>query len=234
MMTAIRIAVAFACLSIPAVLTATWASSASQRVEAMESEADADAEETAQVATASAANEDYCTGDLQKVLRRVLESCGLLESGTVRGCQPADAETVATMSGSDFNALFRPMKERGGIIMFDKESSELDPMSRELVDEIFADQGGASYFFVVSRASPDGAAEFNRTLSKGRAQAVMDRLNQKFDDPDLDKQVGLLWLGEEFAQLDEEFCDWRRSHDGTCTETDLNRSAFIAWIDCEL
>jgi outer membrane protein OmpA-like peptidoglycan-associated protein len=197
-------------------------------------QAQASAEETAQVATASAANEDYCTGGLQKVLRRVLKSCGLLDSGTVRGCQPADAKTVATMSGSDFNALFRPMKERGGIIMFDQESADLDAQAQSLVDEIFADQRGASYFFVVSRSSPEGATEFNRTLSKGRAQAVMDRLHQKFDDPDLKKEVGLLWLGEEFAQLDKEFCEWRHSRGESCTEKDLNRSAFIAWIDCKL
>jgi len=47
--------------------------------------------------------------------------------------------------------------------------------------------------------------------------------------------VGLLWLGEEFAQLDQEFCQWKRSRaEGACTTADLNRSAFIAWIDCRL
>ena len=38
-------------------------------------------------------------------------------------------------------------------------------------------------------------------------------LRETFDDPDLDREVGLLWLGEEFAQLDSQFCDWRRSGD---------------------
>ena len=196
-------------------------------------EASAD-ETTEAVAVASAAHEEYCDVGLQKVLRRVLQSCGLLKSGAVRGCEPADAKTVATMSGDDFNALFRPMKQRGGIIEFDQESAELDPEAARLVDDIFADQRGASYFFIVSRASPEGSAQFNKELSEERAKAVMSRIQEKFDDPDLKNEVGLLWLGEEYAQLDEEFCSWRRSRDDECSTTDLNRSAFIAWIDCTL
>ena len=40
---------------------------------------------------------------------------------------------------------------------------------------------------------------------------------------------------EEFAQLDvETFCDWPRSRDGACVPPELNRSAFVAWIDCRL
>ena len=45
----------------------------------------------------------------------------------------------------------------------------------------------------------------------------------------------MLWLGEEFAQLDDQFCQWQRSGDpASCSGQDLNRSAFIAWIDCRL
>ncbi|MGM0557606.1 MAG: OmpA family protein [Myxococcota bacterium] len=218
-------------MSLPAALAGTWADQASDRLALMEAAAD---ETTESVAVASAANEEYCSVGLQKVLRRVLQSCGLLESGSVRGCEPADAKTVATMSGNDFNALFRPMKERGGIIQFDQESSELDPEAARLVDDVFADQRGASYFFIVSRASPEGSAQFNKELSEKRAKAVMSRIQEKFDDPDLKNEVGLLWLGEEYAQLDEEFCTWRRSRDDECSPRDLNRSAFIAWIDCTL
>jgi outer membrane protein OmpA-like peptidoglycan-associated protein len=139
------------------------------------------------------------------------------------------------MSGDDFNALFRPMKGRGGIIQFDKAESTLDPNAIQLVDQVFADQRGASYFFVVSRASTDGATEFNRDLSRARAEGVMNHLRQKFNDPNLEKEVGLLWLGEEFAQLNDEFCVWKRSRGGEqCKPEDLNRSAFIAWIDCTL
>ena len=54
------------------------------------------------------------------------------------------------------------------------------------------------------------------------------------DDEDLAKQVGLLWLGEGFAQLGDEFCGWSRSRSGACTEKDINRSAFMAWIDCAI
>lgn len=226
-----RIVVLAFCLAVPTLLAIWWPSEAGQRLVELERE---ESSEPA-VAVASAANEGYCTGDLKRVLRRVLQSCGLLESGTVRGCQPADAKTVATMSGDDFNALFIPMKRRGGIIQFEKAEAELDARAQQLVDEVFADQRGASYFFVVSRSSTDGSTDFNRELSKDRAEAVMSRLRQKFDDPDLDKQVGLLWLGEEFAQLDEEFCTWKRSRpDEECSQKALNRSAFIAWIDCTL
>lgn len=216
-------------LMIPIALITIWVSSAETRL----AEAQAEPPEN-EVAVASAANEGYCSGGLKKVLRRVLQSCGLLDSGTVRGCQPADAKTVATMSGSDFNALFRPMKHRGGIVQFEKGEAVLDVAATEMVDGVFADQKGASYFFVVSRSSPDGSTEFNRKLSKERAEAVMTRLREKFNDPDLDKQVGLLWLGEEFAQLEEEFCTWERSREGKCDQTELNRSAFVAWIDCTL
>lgn len=216
---------------LPTFLALVWTGSAATR---LDDHADLKAAEPA-VATATAANEQYCTGDLKKVLRRVLQSCGLLSSGAVRGCQPADVKSVATMSGEDFNALFRPMKGRGGIIQFDKADATLDPAAVQLVDSVFADRRGASYFFVVARASPDGSAEFNRELSQQRAEVVMSHLQQKFADPDLEKQVGLLWLGKEFAQLTDEFCAWNRSRAGEeCKTEDLNRSAFVAWIDCTL
>jgi outer membrane protein OmpA-like peptidoglycan-associated protein len=232
MMIPIRIAVVLVCLAAPTLMAVTWVGSAEDRLTDLEA---AEVENVApQVAVASAANEQYCTADLKKVLRRVLKSCGLLGGGSVRGCQPADAKSVATMAGEDFNALFTPMKDRGGIVQFDKKSVDLDEGATKLVDEIFADQRGASYFFVVSRASPDGSAEINTELSKGRAEAVLKRLRERFNDPDLDKEVGLLWLGEEFAQLDEQFCSWNRSRSDTCDDTNLNRSAFIAWIDCTL
>ena len=47
--------------------------------------------------------------------------------------------------------------------------------------------------------------------------------------------MGLLWLGEEYAQLDTEFCEWQRSGaTEVCDAKDINRGAFIAWIDCRL
>lgn len=225
-----RVVILCVSILIPAVLVSVWTTEASQRLVEVEEAKDSEPE----VAVATAANEEYCTGDLQKVLRRVLQSCGLIGSGA-RGCQPADVKTVATMSGNDFNALFRPMKGRGGIVQFEQGEATLDANATNLVDQVFADQRGASYFFVVSRASPEGSAEDNRELSRDRADAVMSHLRQKFNDPDLEKQVGLLWLGEEFAQLDDEFCQWKRSKSAEeCKAENLNRSAFIAWIDCTL
>jgi len=184
---------------------------------------------------ASAADKEYCDPDLKKVLRRVLKSCGLLDQGgSGRGCAPTDAKSVATMSGGDFNALFRPMRERGGILQFDQDSAEMDADAERLLDELFSNQRGASYFFVVARASTEGAAEYNQKLSKERATAIMEYLRDHYEDPRLREEVGLLWLGEEFAQLEKEFCNWRRSRSGECSKRALNRSAFIAWIDCTL
>lgn len=216
---------------LPSILVVTWIGQAQSRLVS----AEAEESNAPQVAVASEANEQYCTPRLKKILRRVLTSCGLIQGAAGRGCEPVDAKSVATMSGEDFNALFLPMKERGSIIQFDQSSTELDDSDQSVVDRTFAERKGASYFFVVSRASPEGSEETNRELSRGRAEAVLGHLQTKFKDPELDKQVGLLWLGEEFAQLDPSFCDWKRSGSDTdCTPEDLNRSAFITWIDCTL
>ncbi len=146
-----------------------------------------------------------------------------------------DAKKLATMSGDDFNALFIPMRERGGIVQFDQGSDELDNEDRELIENVFTKRRGASYFFVVARASPEGAVARNRELSRNRAENVLAHLKRKFNDPDLESQVGLLWLGEEYAQLEPDFCKWYRSGPTeNCRLEDLNRSAFITWIDCRL
>jgi len=217
-------------LAVPSALTVLWVCAASTRAEQARS---GTAERP--VAIASASDASYCTGALKPILRRVLTSCGLLKSGQLRGCQPLEAKTVASMSGGDFNALFRPLANRAAIIQFERDRADLDDDAQKLLSRVFADQRGASYFFVVARASPEGSVEHNRKLSRQRATAVLDHLRQSFKDPDLEQEVGLLWLGEEFAQLDREFCTWARSHsDLPCGTAELNRSAFIAWIDCRL
>ncbi len=187
----------------------------------------------ADVPIASAADEGYCTPQLKAIVRRVATSCGLVEGG--RGCKPADAKSVATMSGDDFNALFKPLSQRAHIIQFDVEMTALDDPGQKEVEKVWTEKGGASFFFVVARASPDGDAESNTKLSQERAQSVMTHLQQKFvGDEDISK-VGLLWLGEDYAQLDTGFCSWQRSHGGgECTAKDINRSAFVAWIDCAI
>lgn len=234
MMHAIRAGVLALCFLFTPVAAISWIGSAEDRLAEQERITAADDSE---VPLAAAADEQYCTIELKRILRRVLKSCGLIgQSGSAsRGCQPVDAKAVATMSGDDFNALFLPMKDRGGIVQFEQGESELDPGALALLDRVFADQRGASYFFIVARASPEGTVERNRELSKARANAIMDHLREKFADPDLEREVGLLWLGEEFAQLDESFCEWARSGDPTrCEPKEINRSAFVAWIDCRL
>lgn len=223
----LHLILALATLAIVSSMTGLWTHAASVRL-------NQSVGKTAEADTASAANEGYCTGNLKTILRRVLTSCGLVQGGG-RGCQPLQARQVASMSGGDFNALFSPLAGRAAIIQFDQDKSELDAGAMGLLESTFADQRGASYFLVVSRASPEGSTEHNRDLSRHRAEAVLDHLKAKFNDPELDQEVGLLWLGEEFAQLDKEYCQWKRSRgEGECTTAELNRSAFIAWIDCRL
>jgi len=228
----IAVVLGFVLFLLPGALANSWVRAADARLTSAEL---APAEGAPQVAVAQQANQAYCTPGLKQILRRVLTSCGLIGGSGGRGCQPLEAKNVATMGGSDFNALFVPMQSRGGIVQFPLGASELDPGATALIDRVFAERAGASYFFVVARASQDGTTEFNRKLSEQRAQAVMDHLHSTFDDPELDKQVGLLWLGEEYAQLDPSFCAWPRSGAAqSCRPDELNRSAFLAWIECRL
>ena len=144
-------------------------------------------------------------------------------------------KTFASISDEDFNALFTPLKDRGAVVLFDESSDTLDPGALKLVDERWLDRKGARYFFVVARASKKGSLDKNRALSHKRANSVLFHLHEQFQDPDLDKQVGLLWLGNEFAQLDKQYCDWPSSRDGKpCDGEAINRSAFVSWVDCRL
>jgi outer membrane protein OmpA-like peptidoglycan-associated protein len=223
----ISLALFLGCLAVPLAFTVMAERSAAAR---MTESADA----ASDIPIASAAEDAYCTPQLKQVVRRVASACGLLENGA-RGCKPADAKSVATMTGDDFNALFKPLSDRAHIIQFDKDQTALDDGALKEVEQTWTEKRGASFFFVVSRASTDGDAAYNTQLSQARAQAVLTHLEGKFpNDEDL-KKVGLLWLGEEYAQLGAEFCTWDRSREGPeCTDKDINRSAFVAWIDCAI
>ncbi len=218
-----------AAVAIPVVMVAVWASAAQRRLRENEVK-----KPESQAAVASVSNDGYCTPALKAIIRRVAGACGLIEGGGGRGCQPMEAKKVAALSGDDFNALFRPLSKRATLIQFDSNKTDLDPDGALAVEKAWSDQRGASFFFVVSRASPDGASGYNEGLSRDRAKAVLDHLQGKFKDDDLKNQVGLLWLGEEYAQLGEEFCSWNRSRTSTCAVPEINRSALIAWIDCAI
>lgn len=213
-------------LALPALLSGYWLSGAAASLKASPDDA-------SEVAIASAAEDEYCTPGLKKVLRRVAGACGLLEGGG-RGCAPADVKNVAAVSGEDFNALFKPLSHRVSIVQFDHDNPSLDDGARKAVEEAWSDQGGASFFFVVARASPEGDPGYNQTLSQKRAEAVLGHLEERFEDPDLKRQVGLMSLGGDFAQLGQEFCDLKRSRGGDCGTREINRSAFVAWIDCAI
>ena len=176
----------------------------------------------------------YCNGGLKTVLRRVLKSCGLIGTSR-RGCQPGELKSVAQIDDADFNALFGPLRDRGGVLLFDRGKDELDAAGKALLDKLWTDRRGASYFFVVARASTDGSTEKNQILSHKRANSILFYLQERWKDPDIEKTVGLLWLGEEYAQLGTDHCTWTLSRDGKkCTPEAINRSALSSWIDCRL
>ncbi len=214
-------------LAIPVILVAAWASAAQTRLKETASASN-------DVAIASVTDDNYCTPQLKAIIRRVAGACGLIEGGGGRGCQPMEAKKVAALSGDDFNSLFKPLSKRAHIIQFDASKTELDPDAATAIEKAWSDQRGASFFFVVSRASTDGDAVMNETLSRDRAKGVLGHLQSKFKDEDLKNQVGLLWLGEQYAQLGDEFCTWNRSRTGECSAVEINRSAFVAWIDCAI
>ncbi len=187
------------------------------------------------VAVASNAEESYCTPRFKEVLERVLHSCGLADGEARRGCKPADVKTFASISGQDFNELFAPLRKRGAVVLFDSGKEDLDEGAFKILEDRWLDRKGARYFFVVGRASKTGTVETNRALSHRRANSIQFHIREKFADPELEKRVGLLWLGNEFAQLDKEFCNWETSRAGSkCDEESINRSAFVSWVDCRL
>lgn len=191
--------------------------------------------EAPKVAVAAQAEVGYCTPRFKEVLERVLHSCGLAEGKARRGCKPADVKTFASISDDDFNELFTPLKDRGGVLMFDVGSHELDDAAKKLLEDQWYERRGARYFFVVARASKTGGVEKNRALSHRRANSVMFHLKEISQDPEIEKKVGLLWLGNEFAQLSDEYCQWKTSdRQEECGEEPINRSAFVSWIDCRL
>jgi outer membrane protein OmpA-like peptidoglycan-associated protein len=189
-----------------------------------------------QVAIAAEAEVAYCTPRFKQVLERVLHSCGLVGGeGGRRGCQPADVKTFASINDEDFNELFTPLKDRGGVVLFDEGNDDLDEKAKKLLEDMWFERKGARYFFVVARASKTGSVDKNRALSHRRANSVMFHLKDTTKDPDIEKTVGLLWLGNEFAQLSKAYCSWNSSRPSDkCNEESVNRSAFVSWVDCRL
>ncbi len=186
-------------------------------------------------ATADHAEASYCTPAFKHGLQRELNACGLVGTQARRGCQPSDVRSLASISGEDFNQLFLPLAERGAIVLFDEGVDKLDEEAKKLVEDRWLDRRGARYFFVVARGSRTGTVQFNRSLSHKRANSVLFQISELAHDPNLEKQVGLLWLGKEYAQLPKAFCEWKNSRaDKSCNQEVINRSAFISWVDCRL
>jgi len=211
-----------------AVSVRLWVSSATDRLERPEAE-------KPKVAIADQAEVGYCTPRFKEVLERVLHSCGLAQDETRRGCKPADVKTFASISDADFNELFTPLKERGGVVLFDEGMDDLDEGATKLIEEKWFKRKGARYFFVVARASKSGNQAKNRALSHRRANSVMYHLTNIAKDPTIEKKVGLLWLGNEFAQLSQDYCGWSTSRPNEkCDDEAINRSAFVSWVDCRL
>lgn len=194
-----------------------------------------EAEDRPAVAIADQAEVAYCTPQFKEVLQRVLHACGLEGGTSRRGCQPSDVKSFASISDDDFNALFTPLKERGAVLLFDNASDELDATGKALLEERWIDRKGARYFFIVARASKSGNQARNRALSHRRANSAKFQIESIAQDPELDRKVGQLWLGNEFAQLDDTFCSWPNSRkDQKCSAEAINRSVFVSWVDCRL
>lgn len=201
------------------------------------------APEKPKAATPVAAPSDlgFCTDGFKAVLRRVLDSCGLLTANSRRGCTPKNLKQVAAISDADFNALFLPIAKRAAILEFEAGKEDLSDDALGLLEQKWSDSRGASVFLVVARASPEGGTDFNQALSHKRANSVLYHLDKRFKDPELEQKVGLLWLGEEYAQLSGDFCSWERGgakvvngKESECSPASVNRSAFVSWIDCQL
>lgn len=188
------------------------------------------------VAVADHTEAAYCTPQFKEVLQRVVNACGLVGQQERRGCAPVDVKSFASIDDADFNALFAPLEQRGAILMFDDNSDKLDDAAKKLVQDAWDDRRGARYFFVVARASKSGTAQGNKALSHRRANSVHDLLADVSKDPELDKMMGLLWLGSEYAQLPKDYCTtWKTSRtDKQCNTEAINRSAFASWVDCRL
>lgn len=206
-----------------------WVSGAAERLTTPEAE-------KPKVAVANQSEVAYCTPQFKQVLERVLHSCGLAEGDSSRrGCQPADVKTFASISDADFNALFTPLKDRGAVVLFDEGEDKLDDKGKKLLEDKWFARKGARYFFVVARASKTGNQAKNRALSHRRANSVMYHLNEVANDPEIEQKVGLLWLGNEFAQLSKDYCAWPSSRpEEKCEDETINRSAFVSWVDCRL
>ena len=130
----------------PLVLVSSWMGEAEERLNA------ADATKKEKVAIASVKEDAYCTPKLKSIVRRVATACGLIER---QAWLPTDAaKQIAQLSDEDFNALFLPLRQRARIIQFDANEVELDDNGQKVVEEAWGNQGGASFFFVVARASP--------------------------------------------------------------------------------
>jgi outer membrane protein OmpA-like peptidoglycan-associated protein len=214
-------------LLVAAVSVRLWVASAANRLE--------HPQDKPKVAIADQAEVAYCTPRFKEVLERVLHSCGLAQDETRRGCKPADVKTFASISDADFNELFTPLKDRGAVILFDEGMQDLDDGAKKMLEDKWFQRKGARYFFVVARASKTGTQAKNRALSHRRANSVMYHLTSIANDPQIEKKVGLLWLGNEFAQLSKDYCDWPTSRQSEkCDEEAINRSAFVSWVDCRL
>ena len=122
---AARIALFTVLLAIPVATTGVWIGSAKTRLAQSTETATAQGDGAP---VASQSDVGYCSPELKKILRRVLMSCGprqrQMPRAAVSRCRPRTSRRCPAPTSTRCS---KPMKDRGGIVEFDKDKAELAP-----------------------------------------------------------------------------------------------------------
>ena len=227
-----RIGILAVLLAIPATATGIWIGSAEARLE----ELSAKPGEGAAVAVASASDVEYCNPELKRILRRVLMSCGLV--GGERGARlPAgpgqerrddDRRRLQRAVPADEGARrHRPVRQGQGRARRRGPRARRSGVRRSARRELVLRR--------LARRRPRARSQHNRDLSKGARRgrdeppprAVQGSRSRQGGRPALARR-GVRPARDRVLRVEAQL------HRHGCTPEEINRSAFVAWIDCQL
>ncbi len=224
--------VAIVVLAFPVVAVVSWTGAASARLD----EQEATASERPQAGVAQEANESYCTPELKRILRRVLRAAGSSAARAGAAASRSRRSNVATMERRRLQRAVPP-----------DEGPRRDHPVRASVRR--ARRGRRDSSSIAS--SPISAARATSSScrarrprarpSQPRAQHAARRgrdgppRSETFNDPDLAAtgRPALARRGVRPARSELLRLAPQRQRPQLRPD-DLNRSAFIAWIDCRL